>query len=247
MRYVLGISFYYKKLKKNAKMRIFAGDHLIDEFTVENDIGPKAVVNTDTKSYRYRFLANDKYKSTQDTNMSGPGQNYYYCNFPPKKMSLYEIDESVLQKEIRIECENDDTNYTNGFMTKWSYVQFYYIFLMPKSLFNKKRFLRVAKMLTMYNKKGNPDRIKYDPVQIGDHYIHWPSAEERHIESISDYEGELWWHKIGGSFKIHFPLRKKYKTVFFGSEYPFKRLVFDEKMIDTMALYKLLNMYNEDN
>ena len=39
MKYVLGLLFQYKRYKKNARIRIFSDDVLVDEITLDQDIG----------------------------------------------------------------------------------------------------------------------------------------------------------------------------------------------------------------
>ena len=39
MKYVLGLLFQYKRYKKNARIRIFSNDVLVDEITLDQDIG----------------------------------------------------------------------------------------------------------------------------------------------------------------------------------------------------------------
>ena len=46
----------------------------------------------------------------------------------PEKAFVYTLDETVLQNSIKIEITNNNSNYTNGFMTKWSSFKFRYIF-----------------------------------------------------------------------------------------------------------------------
>jgi len=51
----------------------------------------------------------------------------------PKNFKLYVLDESVLlgKNEISLQVENDDSNYTNGFMSKSTLIDLRHIFLLP--------------------------------------------------------------------------------------------------------------------
>lgn len=52
----------------------------------------------------------------------------------PKNFKFYVLEESVLlgKNEISLQVENDDSNYTNGFMTKSTLIDLRHIFLLPK-------------------------------------------------------------------------------------------------------------------
>ena len=119
MKYVLILSLLYKKYKENnGKLFLHLNDRLIDNISLSEDI--------DLKSVSYKCSIADR---TQSWNGWVPGKFYYY------EIESNEIDQNDINK-LHIRVENDHNNYTNGFMTKTSYVAFSSICLIPKHFFN---------------------------------------------------------------------------------------------------------------
>ena len=107
MQYVLGLGILCKKYKKNPIIRIFADDTFIDEFEIAH--------NDETKKF------------TDISNNIKIGKNY-----TAKHFHLSYIDERHLNSKISIHVQNDDSNYTNGFMSKSTVISFNSTFLIPK-------------------------------------------------------------------------------------------------------------------
>jgi|TARA_R110001592_G_scaffold29738_1_gene107372 hypothetical protein len=206
MSHILGFTFYYKKYIKDAKIRIWADDHLVDEFLLTEDIKEKVVEG----QRPYTMLEK---RILGETNL-GKEKTVTYCT--PEKLFLYEIADEFLSKEIRIDLENDNNNHTNGFMTKYSYVNFHSIFLAPKWLFSEKTFLQVAKRL-------------YEGVDVElEKGRYWwpcfmPTENEKYADEDmdlianlgvkSDAENELIDLELGGSFQLKLPLSRKHGVV----------------------------------
>ena len=97
MKYVLGIGYDCKKYKQNPLCRVFVNDQLIDEFHI--------IIRKNKRTNKWQKF---------------PAYKTYIPNLW-KKIHFYHIDENVFTKDIndiRIEIQNADSNYTNGFMTK---------------------------------------------------------------------------------------------------------------------------------
>ena len=107
MQYVLGLGILCKKYKKNPIIRVFADDTFIDEFEIAHD--------DETKKFT------DISKNLQ------LGKNH-----TAKHFHLSYIDERHLNSKISIHVQNDDSNYTNGFMSKSTVISFNSTFLIPK-------------------------------------------------------------------------------------------------------------------
>tara|TARA_Y100001937_G_scaffold112812_1_gene160820 strand:- start:834 stop:1556 length:723 start_codon:yes stop_codon:yes gene_type:complete len=186
MQYVLGVALEYKKYKKFARVRIFADDHLIDDLKLDKDISTKTV------SYG-PITVGPNFK----TDTSGTIDI-------PKKLFFYEVDESVLKYNIRIEVENDDTNFNNGFMTKWSYLVFHKVFLIPKPYLDYAKLDELAlKNKPILAKPVKPDRIPWR--------FNWPAMAQvvidRHLVGVTGFEkppASL--YQKGGSFSVKYPI-----------------------------------------
>ncbi len=130
MKYVLGFLFEYKYYKNPANVRIFANNQLIDEFELTEDINLKNIQppTADDGADFYNF-------SKKWTTV------YQFVKQLPEKAFVYTLDESIIKNSIRIEITNNNTNYTNGFMTKWSFFKFHSIFLLPTYYLDVKNFI----------------------------------------------------------------------------------------------------------
>ena len=107
MQYVLGLGILCKKYKKNPNIRVFADNTFIDEFEITH--------SDETKKFT------DISKNCKMTK-----------NWSAKHFHILHIDEKHLNSKISIHVQNDDSNYTNSFMSKSTVIAFDSIFLIPK-------------------------------------------------------------------------------------------------------------------
>ena len=105
MKYLLGVGITVKKYRKDPRFRLYLGERMIDEFTLSDD---EPVTET------RRWILFDGEKS-------------------PNSFQIYVIDSEYLKGNHKfvIEIENNDSNYTNGFMTESTIVNPYHCFLIP--------------------------------------------------------------------------------------------------------------------
>ena len=139
MKYIFVLSLLFKKYKRSLKIRLFSNDIFIDELELSNDIDLKDTDRSKT-SIKYRKFNELKF--------------YYQSKEPPEKKILqypekifvYEIDESVLKDELRIEINDKNSDYTNGFMTKSNLIRIEELFLFPADLFFSNKIKKIFKM-----------------------------------------------------------------------------------------------------
>ena len=110
MQYVLGLGILCKKYKKNPIIRVFADDTFIDEFEITH--------GDETK--KFTDISNNCKSSRR--------------NWSAKHFHILHIDEKHLNSKISIHVQNDDSNYTNSFMSKSTVIAFDSVFLIPKHL-----------------------------------------------------------------------------------------------------------------
>ena len=213
MSYMLLLSFTYHRYRKDATIRIYADDHLVDELTLTEDIGWKVVDVTHPPVYRATWI--------------GP-HNRCSIIFLPKKNFLFEISEKYLHKKIRIEVENDHNNYTNGYMTKFSYVSINDIILFPKFLSYYKNWLKLKRFFW----KGSENKSMWD-------------EPEKTLISHNNMENYYKDIKKGGSFQIDIPLFRKHSIISFGKIRSGKIYIYVWRLVFLWA-YKVLNIENED-
>jgi hypothetical protein len=225
MKYALGLSFEFKYYKHPANIKIFSNNQLIDDIDLTEDINSTNM--TPVTLCKNIPVYNDWYYPWWNTYTQPSGYEIWYKKIP-EKMFVYTLDETNVQDSIRVEVTNDNTNNSNGFMTKWSSFTFRHIFLIPTyylDLKNYASFLNNAKCKdwVINEAKGNEEKFR-KANKINDKYalsnfLLWPD-EYRSVKNgkISncfynkdndDWNKDgLFWkdQEKGGSFSIELPI-----------------------------------------
>jgi len=202
MSYTLGLLFEYHRYRHDAIVRVYADNRLVDELSLSSDINIKCTNNVGRPGHSF----------------IGPA-NKISVMFTPKKLFLFEVDERHLHDRIRIEVQNDHTNHTNGFMTKFSYVKFHDIFLVPNCLLEYKNWQRLP-LQTVHGTSHHFASSKSFP--------HTP-----HNEISLD-------HIMGGSFSMNIPLSRKHGVTHLGRLSPGK-IVVNDRFLDVLWAFGQLN------
>ena len=243
MKYALGLSFEFKYYKNPANIKIFFNDHLIDDIDL-------------TESINIRNIPFDPSWLPIDASIRR-SKTWDFLKFLeiPEKVFVYTLDETIIQNSIKIKVTNNNSNYTNGFMTKWSSFEFHGIFLMPACYLNYKAYDEINVEQT--NAKANiPD---YPTAPEAMYSLQWPGESRvvRDGEFITDGTDKENWtrHTKGGSFSMEFPIieyihKKGLKMI---GPINYEQLLEKEKrhisISDTWPLYlkhlKLINTQNE--
>jgi len=185
---------------------------MVDEFTLDKDICMKK------KSYDKKWLFGNKMQSTVVE--------------APSKLFLFHIDERYLQNGIYIKVKNDNSNYMNGFMTKYSYINFFSIFLIPAFLMKEKNWLKFERFR------------KHDDRQYWRRF--WPRpthSQLRKIQSSTPWVGDLAHpngNPKGGSFAFEIPIYRKHKILHLGKPTP-GRLALYAKIPRLLRIFNALN------
>ena len=197
-------------------MRVYADDQLVDELLLTEDITLKA------KKYRARPPFND-----------GKGSGWSDL---PDKLFVFELDQKHLQKSLRIEVINDNNNYTNGFMTDFSYI--YALFLVPRCLLIQDNWRKLGRFI---NRKWDSE----DPKRTPDDFNFFPYRTPRHSDIIvrsssNEWKDTLLWEKRGGSFDIEIPLYRKHGQIHIAKPKP-------GRMDLHPYAFKVLSVFNKLN
>jgi hypothetical protein len=237
MKYILGLIFEYHHYKKPSYLKIFTGDTLIDDIKLEDNIPFK-----------------DHNKNNHDDTM------IVYCKKKPiwtykkntqhvNKCFLYEIDETALNDRMVFDITNDDNNYTNGFMNKFSYIKFQQIFLIPKEY-----FLNLEKLHDKILLQQKKQQTCKQGLKKNDLHFSYPGDLGLYDEKTDDYVrmDDLFEFKRGDSFVFELPIK------YIDGIYVFIPRNFPPEYIDQCewemssiflsyyAKTNLLNIYNED-
>ena len=206
MKYILIFSFIYKHHRKKFNVRLFSDHYLLDDIELTKDISYRTIDRTKT-SIKYRNIPQFDWWYPDPISAA----NLFHDRDVPENIRVYEIDESVLGDQLRIEVEDYSSNSTNGFINKSSMIMIDSIFLFPKFLFESRRALR--KLGDMVGR--NPRFIEHTkpdvpPADLNrENIIEWPGngavVEDGHVNIRT-------WH--GGVKTLSVPLYKKYNTHF---------------------------------
>jgi len=221
MSYVLALLFEYKRYKQDAVIKIYADDHLVDEVILEKDIKLKVIKYPEKSLYSKRMGIPPKQRY--------PEKGYTPLQILPEKLFLFNISQQYLNRNIRIEVLNDNNNYTNGFMTKNSYIKFHKVYLFPSCLIESKNWLRLNRFFS------NQDMFNYWPG------THFPVEVNGKPNTNSWCQQNFYYYQKGGSFAVEFALYKKHKITHLGP-IPFGKLWLTPAPARILCAFKALNM-----
>ena len=222
MSYVLMLLFEYKRYKQDALVRIYADDHLVDEITLKKDIKLKSIKYPEDGIYRERMGI--------PPNQEYPQNGYTPVLIVPEKLFLFKISQQNLNRNIRIEVVNDNNNYTNGFITEYSYIKFHKVDLFPTCLLKSKNWSMLDRFF-IYQ-----DMINLWPM------THFPTEVGTQRTSTSWCRGtDFYNYEKGGSFSVEFSLYKKHRITHLGP-IPVGKLWLSYLHARILCVFKALNM-----
>jgi hypothetical protein len=219
MSYTLGLLFEYYRYRHDAIVRVYADDRLLDELSLSSDINMKCTEDAGDM-LNNRFI--------------GP-KNKTHVMFIPEKLFLFEVDERHLCNRVRIEVQNDHNNYNNGFMTKFSYVKFHEILLVPSCLWEHDNWIRLRERC----RKSNQPTMTHMPNVFPRH----PSTDDIILQpDMRQYPREFFFgHLMGGSFSMEIPLSRKHGITHLGRPGP-GRIYFNRILSRVLWAFNQLNM-----
>ena len=257
MKYVLGFLFEYKYYKNPANIKIFSNNQLIDEIDLTEDIKmknmllPTADGNTHLYNFFKKWTTHNDWKENDD---SWNNQTLQQLQIPEKGF-VYTLDETIVKNSIRIEVTNNNTNYSNGFMTRWSSFTIHEIFLMPTYYLNVENYIAFGeKHIQIRN--SIPNYPTYPTTIPAETYsLVWPNENRVAKNNMDLYLDDWSLREKGGSFSIELPIieylyEKELKML--GpvnyeqlKEKEKRRLITSAKMPLYLNQLKLINTQNE--
>jgi hypothetical protein len=288
MKYTLVVGLTYKKYKKPANVTLSLDNNFIDQFSLDRDYVsvdvPSSMIHD--KWYNYDFMKNMKgfYKLSRAKNdlvlkekhwsMADHPHSDLYRKFTlkwPNFTKVYQIEEKTLKGVLKIDVNNDNSDFTNGFMKNSSLIQFPVIALFPTNMCanNGEKLMELmikTELKAFYaddadgTKAGNffsmdaEQVVGMNPVDRIRHT--WPCADSFFIRRKSDayekseavYDSTALPQYIGGSFTAELPIMTKHKVHYFKSFINDAKGFFSPGGLGLLVgSYKpLLNIYNED-
>ena len=248
MKYILVLGIEYKKFKKPAIITIRIGDRFLDTFTLEKDLPSKDMLSMVEQSWfhdldRSVWITKEHFKKRwKDL---------------PRFYKIYHLDDSLLGDKLRIHVNNDNSDYTNGFMKHSSMIRLSIASLFPKALVDEDqtRFFKTCVKFTRAFMKWErrTEEVKGKGISEKRRLSTWPLAESYHVKrDLNKHEQDIvadednW---IGGSFTAEYEIRKKHHVKYLGSVRGKQKGFFFNKFPSTLVIAScknLLNIYNED-
>ena len=214
--------FEYYRYRHDAIVRVYADDRLLDELSLSSDINMKCTEDAGDM-LNNRFI--------------GP-KNKTHVMFIPEKLFLFEIDERHLCNRIRIEVQNDHNNHTNGFMTKFSYVKFREILLVPSCLWEHDNWIRLRERCRKSNQPTMTHMPNMFPRRLVPHdIILQPDPRTNSTDCVNELGGYI----LGGSFSMEIPLSRKHGITHLGRPEP-GRIYFNRMLSRVLWAFDQLNM-----
>lgn len=190
MRYLLVVGFACEVYRREPRARIFVGDKLIDEFTVSH--------STDN-------LFTLRKKNIEKYHILNPllPTNLYNLNTTLKFYEL-RIDKKNENIKIRIIVDNNDSNFSNGFITASTLVKFKNCAFFPldKKMILKLKGIRDKKRSSKnYAWYRTNKSTLFDLLQNG---MIWKGDNSKNLQSRLKY------YTVGGNGEFVCQLTKKY-------------------------------------
>jgi hypothetical protein len=115
MRQLLMLGFYCEVYRREPLCRIYINDVLVDEFNIPQsdrvDIETDVLDPLDPRRYLENFITN------------------------PPFIKYIEFDDADADSlDVLLEIQNDDNNYTNGFMSRYTHITLSHLFLISKKV-----------------------------------------------------------------------------------------------------------------
>ena len=125
MKYLLVVGFSCDMYRKKPRARIFVDDKLINEFDIPHQ-------KNNLKIAIEKFFLNRH--TLKPFSKDNEFFNLKIKNFPSLQFYEIEIEQKKEQLKLRIDIENNDSNSTNGFITKSTLLNFQLLYFFPYNI-----------------------------------------------------------------------------------------------------------------
>jgi hypothetical protein len=201
MRYLLVVGFACEVYRREPLARLFMQNKLIDEFYIQHH---KDTLDTDFEKFSENIHILQKNLLAIDSHLK-----VRMKNFPPLRFYEVEIDQSNNDMlELRIDINNNDTNYNNGFMTSSTFIKLQVFYFFP---LNEKLLTRLNKIMikNKFNKNYNWSQSNQNFIfNLTINGVEWKGKNGKNFNNLKNNIFHK--HKIGGDGHFTCILVKKY-------------------------------------
>jgi len=137
MSYILCLGFRVNVYKKFPKIRVFLNDIFIDEFLISG------VKNSNYDGNELYKILSDSFQNLKFKTLLHPNAMIFYKEIQTPLsnkvfLKFFELDEnyinSLAKHKLKIQVFNDDNNFTNGFLTKSTFIALRIASIIPKKI-----------------------------------------------------------------------------------------------------------------
>jgi hypothetical protein len=202
MKYLLVVGFFCDVYRREPRARLFFNDRLIDEFNIQHQPENKYLIppamGTKHVLEPFSCVIVKEYKKKY---------------FPSLRFYEIDVDDQLKISQIRIDIDNDDSNYANGFLSRFTQLKFSVLSLFPldkkiyKCFEEKKNNQRDSNKYAWYRRDRVNTFFKTDQTTVYNRMI-WLGINGQKIQG--DVTKMMCKYNIGGSGSLHYELIKKY-------------------------------------
>jgi hypothetical protein len=200
MKYLLVVGFFCDVYRREPRARIFFNNKMIDEFNIQ-DQQENTLINTFKNT---NHILEPRNLETH--------REYIKKSLPPLHFYEIEIDNRLKQTNIHIEIDNNDSDYTNGFMKRSTLLQFRVLSLLPfdKNIYSWFLKKKIDKIFTYrypwYRRHTSNIFFSFSNYTFAN--TKWIGNNGQKIDASIKKEFNIL--KIGGSGNLYCPVIKKY-------------------------------------
>tara|TARA_B100001094_G_C18074587_1_gene741930 strand:- start:383 stop:1183 length:801 start_codon:yes stop_codon:yes gene_type:complete len=261
MKYTLLVGIEYKSFRQQpADITVSINDRLIDCFTLDKDHGTIENVLPQMHDKWFNECGRSHWINQEvELYSKAKGKRHWQVKLP-KCIKAYQIDADHLQGNLKIKVDNDNSDYTNGFMKNSSLICMSMIALFPSHMsgnHGEKLMKTMIKLDTAYWLRSWPDTPEGNQIEearVRDIQIkhNWPLVDSFFVRRESNLHDKSKQSSvqsyIGGSFTAEIPVEKKHKVFFLRSPSSDTKGFFlpNNRSLAVGSYKPLLNIYNED-
>ena len=248
MKYYLILGLQVQRYKGSIDISIHSDGILIDQLQIDHSINqhvPEYLWTSGGSQLSFNRKINKHYSDLvplpELVNVDREKDIVMYAINMPEKMFMYEIDDSVLGSEITLTINDQNTNYTNGFMTKSNLFQLCFAMLIPKDFCHKNNWSRINKLFKKFQKYRTS--VERNDGETFANTVHWPITR---FCKIGDNQELIHKHWVGGNNKLVLTVYKKFGIYMLWGGTGRPRVRFNSDFVYVDRVFNLLNMLNED-
>ena len=197
MRYLLVLGFTCDVYRREPRARLFFNEKLIDEFHIPHQDDKRNLTNPIDNLKHLLTPYSEKIEI-----------EYLQNKFPTLRFYELDVDDKLQQALIRIDVDNNDSNYINGFMTKSTQLQFKILSLLPADRKIYEWFKQKAQNQRLTSRYVWHRKKLYNALFSLIEESTWIGKNGQKFNNLAHFDNDLC--IIGGSGSLHCKLIKKY-------------------------------------